>query len=209
MQSESEESPSLNEYNPGEDMTYVPIIIGSPRRGGDTCTLVHEVEKGLSSKNIRSEIFFLNEMTFSGCQACYACKHEGTIRCTRNDDMQSFYDALDQADGLIVATPIYFGGVTGQTKLWLDRLFPIITIDLGTHLPKKIPVSVIYTQNQPDPTFFTGAMNSFEFVFTLLGFEVRNRLIAPDLDAGRKPGVAEYPPLMREAYRIGETLIAE
>ena len=188
---------------------FVPIIIGSPRKGGDTHALAREAEKGLSSRNISSEFFFLNEMAFSGCQACYACKQEDNIHCTRNDDMQSFYDAIDHADGLIIATPIYFGGVTGQTKLWLDRLFPYLSIDLGNHLPSKIPVSVIYTQNQPDPTLFTGAMNTFEYVLRLLGFDMRNRLIAPDLDAGRKPRVSEYPHLMQDAYMIGKTLIAD
>jgi len=190
-------------------MTYVPIIIGSPRKDGDTHTLAKEAERGLSSRNISSEFFFLNEMTFVGCQACYACKQEDSIRCTRNDDMQNFYDAIDHTDGLIVATPIYFGSVTGQTKLWLDRLFPYLSIDLGTHLPKKIPVSVIYTQNQPDSTLFTGAMNTFEYMLQLLGFIMRHRLIAPDLDAGRKPRVTDYPYLMQTAYMMGKTLIAE
>jgi len=190
-------------------MTYVPIIIGSPRKGGDTYTLAQEVEKGLASRNISSEYFFLNEMTFSGCQACYACKQEDNIRCTRSDDMQDFYTAIDHADGLIIASPIYFGGVTGQTKLWLDRLFPYLSMSLGSHLPSKIPVSVIYTQNQPDPTLFTEAMNSFEYMLGILGFNLRKRLIAPDLDAGRKPRVSEYPNLMHNAYLIGETLIAD
>lgn len=190
-------------------MAYVPIIVGSPRKDGDTVTLAKEAERGLISKYGTSEFFYLNEMTFSGCQACYICKQENSIRCTRNDDMQDFYEAIDHADGLIVATPIYFGNVTGQTKLWLDRLFPYLSIDLGNHLPKKLPVSVIYTQNQPDSTLFTGAMDMFEYMLQILGFEKRDRLIAPDLDAGRKPRVSEYPHLMDDAYRLGQTLIAE
>ncbi|MFH0968089.1 MAG: flavodoxin family protein [Methanobacteriota archaeon] len=190
-------------------MTYVPIIIGSPRKGGDTHTLTKEVEKGLSSRGISSEFFFLNEMTFSGCQACYACKQEENIKCTRNDDMQACYDAIDHADGLIIATPIYFGGVTGQTKLWLDRLFPYLSLDLGSHLPFKIPVSAIYTQNQPDTTLFIGAMDSLEYMLGILGFDMRDRLIAPNLDAGRKPRVSEYPDLMQNAYQIGKNLITK
>ena len=190
-------------------MAFVPIIIGSPRKGGDTYVLAQEAEKGLSSRNIASKFFFLNEMTFSGCQACYVCKQEDNIRCTRNDDMQIFYDAIDHADGLVIASPIYFGGVTGQTKLWLDRLFPYLSMSLGSHLPSKIPVSVIYTQNQPDSSLFTGAMDSFEYMLGILGFDMRNRLIAPDLDAGKKPRVSEYPNLMKAAHLIGKTLISD
>ena len=123
--------------------------------------------------------------------------------------MQIFYDAIDHADGLVIASPIYFGGVTGQTKLWLDRLFPYLSMSLGSHLPSKIPVSVIYTQNQPDSSLFTGAMDSFEYMLGILGFDMRNRLIAPDLDAGKKPRVSEYPNLMKAAYLIGKTLISD
>lgn len=209
MPSESGESRYQNGYNRGTSMTYVPIIIGSPRKGGDTHILAKEVEKGLISRDISSEFFFLNDMSFSGCQACYTCKQEKNNRCTIRDEMQVFYDAIDRADGLVVATPIYFGGVTGQTKLWLDRLFPYITMELGSNLPSKIPASVIYTQNQPDPAFFTAAMDSFEYVLRIIGFDTKERLIAPDLDAGRKPRVSTYPNLMHEAYMIGKNLIVE
>jgi multimeric flavodoxin WrbA len=188
-------------------MSDVPIIIGSPRKDGDTLVLAREAEKGLSGSGLSSEFFFLNEMKFSGCQACYACKQEDNIYCTRNDEMQRFYHAIDHATGLIIATPIYFGGVTGQTKLWLDRLFPYISVNLDILLPSRIPVSVIYTQNQPDPSLFTGAMNSFEYMLGVLGFDLRERLIAPDLDAGRKPRVTEYPLLMQSAFMIGKNLV--
>ncbi len=189
-------------------MTFVPIIMGSPRKDGDTSTLAREAERGLSNKEMKTEFFILNEMNFSGCQACYGCKREDNIRCVRNDDMQEIYDTISRADGLIVATPIYFGSVSGQTKLWLDRLFPYLSTDLGSHLPGQIPVSLVYTQNQPDPALFTNAMDSFEYMLHLIGFTIRDRLVAPDLDCGRKPGVREYPHLMQRAYQLGQNLIA-
>lgn len=189
-------------------MTYVPIIIGSPRKSGDSVLLAIEAEKGLHSRGISTEIFYLNFMKFSGCQACYACKQEHNIDCPVDDDMQEIYAALSHSDGIILATPIYFGGVTGQMKLWLDRLFPYIAIDLSNHLPKKIPLSIIYTQNQPDTTLFTGAMDTFEYALRLIGFETKDRLVAGDLDAGRKPGVDTYPDLIKNAYHLGETLIS-
>jgi len=190
-------------------MTFVPIIIGSPRKNGDTKTLAEECKRGLSSRNVTSQFFVLNEMNYSGCQACYGCKKADTIECVRNDDMQLIYDALETADGLIIATPIYFGGVTGQTKLWLDRLFPYLSMELGSNLPKKIPVSCIYTQNQPDATLFTGAMDTFEYMLQLLGFNIIKRLIAPNLDYGTKQPVSEYPGLMQQAYEIGLLLSSE
>jgi multimeric flavodoxin WrbA len=190
-------------------MAFIPIIIGSLRKEGNAHLLAQKTEKDLFSRNISSEYFFLNEIIFSGCQAYYACKQDETIRCIRNDDMQVFYNAIDHADGLIVATPIYFGNISRQTKLWHDRLLPYLSTNLRNHLPSNIPVSFIYTQNQPDISLFTAAMDSFEYMLHLIGFDIQVRLIAPDLDAGRKPMVSEYPHLMHGAYMMSKTLIAK
>lgn len=189
-------------------MMYVPIILGSPRKSGNTAILAQEAGRGLAECNCTSEIFYLNDLTFSGCQACYACKQEDNITCIRNDDMQRLYHAINRADGVILASPIYFGGVTGQTKNWLDRLFPYISMELGSHLHDRIPISCIYTQNQPDISLFTGSMDTFEFALHLIGFSIRKRMIAPDLDTGRKPMVTGNQTLMKQAYEIGKNLIA-
>ncbi|MDD1727928.1 MAG: flavodoxin family protein, partial [Methanospirillum sp.] len=153
------------------------------------------------------EVIMLNDLSITGCQACYACKQEDTIVCPILDDMQRIYQLIEGADGVIVATPIYFGGVTAQTKLWLDRLFPYLTMDLGSHLPRKIPLSCIYTQNQPDASYFTGAMNTFEFALGLIGFSIKNRVIGVDLDTGNKPMATEYPELMKQAWQVGTDLM--
>lgn len=181
--------------------------MGSPRKNGNTLILAREAEKALLSMKIETELFFLNDMVLSGCQACYACKKDNTIRCPRNDEMQKMYTAIDHADGVLVTTPIYFGGVTGQTKIWLDRLFPYMSLDLVSNLPKKIPLSCIYTQNQPDESLFIGAISAFEFALSLIGFDVKEHLIAPDLDIGRKPMVSGNPALLQGAYQIGKKLI--
>jgi len=189
-------------------MVSVPIFIGSPRKG-NTLILAQEAEKALHSKGISTEVIMLNDLSIAGCQACYACKQVDTTVCPIQDDMQRIYQLIEGADGVIVATPIYFGGVTAQTKLWLDRLFPYLTMDLGTLLPRKIPLSCIYTQNQPDASYFTGAMNAFEFALGLIGFSIKNRVIGIDLDTGKKPMVTEYPDLMKQAWQAGFDLIPE
>ena len=74
--------------------------------------------------------------------------------CALKDDMQKIHRLIQESDGLIIATPIYFAGVTAQTKIWLDRLFPYIGMDLSPKLPESKKVSFIFTQNQPDPRLF-------------------------------------------------------
>jgi hypothetical protein len=190
----------------GDDMVSVPIFIGSPRKG-NTLLLALEAEKALRNKGISTEVIMLNDLSIAGCQACYTCKQEGNISCPLQDDMQMVYNLIENADGIIVATPIYFGGVTAQTKLWLDRLFPYLSMDLGSLLPRKIPLACIYTQNQPDPSYFTGAMKAFEFALGLIGFSIRNRVIGYDLDTGIKPMATEYPELMKKSWQAGNDLI--
>jgi len=188
-------------------MTCVPIFIGSPRKG-NTLLLAQEAEKALHNRGFSTEFITLNDLSIAGCQACYACKKKENTACTYQDDMQRIYNLIEDADGVILATPIYFGGVTAQTKIWLDRLFPYLTFDLGSLLPGKIPLSCIYTQNQPDPSYFIGAMNAFEYALGLIGFSVKNRVVGVDLDLGRKPMVTERPDLMEQAYKVGLDLIS-
>ena len=106
---------------------------------------------------------------------------------------------------IIVASPIYFSGVTAQTKAWLDRMFPYISMNLVPKLPKTKKVSFIFTQNQPDARLFESGIRSFMYAVGLSGLTVKDHMIACDLDAGVKPPVTEKKEVMEKAYRIGRT----
>lgn len=121
--------------------------------------------------------------------------------------MQKIHRLIQESDGLIVATPIYFGGVTAQTETWLDRMFPYIGMDLSPKLPAGKRVSFIFTQNQPDARLFEGGMGTFMFAVGLSGLSVKDHLFAYDLDAGIKPPVTEKREFMDRAYGIGRNLL--
>jgi len=188
-------------------MKKVTIFIGSPRKNGSTRILAGEAERGLKERGIETEIVFLNDLKFRGCQACYYCKKNEVAACAVNDDMQAVHLMIQQSDGLIVATPIYFAGVTAQTKAWLDRLFPYIGMDLSPKLPGSKKISFIFTQNQPDARLFETPIRTFMHMTGLTGLSVKDHLIAYDLDAGVKPPVTEKKEFMEKAYRIGNELL--
>jgi multimeric flavodoxin WrbA len=121
--------------------------------------------------------------------------------------MQMIYTAINEADGLIVATPIYFAEVTAQTKTWLDRMFPYINMHVQSLLPKGKTASFIFTQNQNDPTLFTAQINIFMNMLRFIGFEVRDSMIASNLDYGNKPMANEQEIYMTKAYEIGRHLL--
>ena len=187
----------------------VLILIGSPRKNGSTVILAREAERGLNGQGIKTELVFLNDLKMRGCQACYYCKKNNVAECALKDDMQRLHQLMRESDGIIVAAPIYFGDVSAQTKIWLDRLFPFIGMDLGPKMPGKKPISFIFTQNQPDAKLFETPIRTFMHMTGLTGLVAKDQLIACDLDAGYKPPVTEKKVFMDTAYRIGRDLLDE
>jgi len=188
-------------------MSEVVIIFGSPRKNSNTHLLVEQAINGLKDSGTSTEIFYLNEMNIKGCQACYYCKKNNTTECAVKDDMKKIFSSINEADGILVASPIYFGGVTAQTKMWLDRLFPYIDMTVGSILPKGKRASFIFTQNQPDPSLFIDNIKSFKFMLQLIGFDPKDELIAYNLDKGYKPMVSENKDFLKKAYNLGKNLV--
>lgn len=94
-------------------------IVGSPRRKMNTDTLVREALEGAASLGARTETLYPNQMDIRPCQACP--KHPAPNHCFFFDDMQQIYEALENADGIIVGSPIYYGTVSAQLKRVIDR----------------------------------------------------------------------------------------
>ncbi len=197
----------------------VSIIFGSPSKDSNTHILVKEAQRGLKDCGAESEIFFLNDLKIKGCQSCLTCKIKGTTKCAVQDDMQKVYRAMEASDGILVATPIYFGYVTAQTKLWSDRLFPYLgskerieegvkTNVLTGMMPGHKIARFIFTQNQPDRSLFVEPINRFMHMISLVGFDVRGYMLASDLYRGVKPMVTEHKSAMKEAYDLGKNYFA-
>lgn len=182
------------------------ILIGSPRKKGSTATLAAEATKALEAQGVVTTTIFLNDLKMKGCQACYWCKKNDLADCTVQDDMQKIHALMKESDGIIVASPIYFAGVTAQTKLWLDRLFPYIGMNLSPKMPAGKKVSFIFTQNQPDSALFEVPCRTFMQMVSLTGLAIRDHMVGCDLDAGIKYPVEERKDLMGRAYHLGANL---
>lgn len=96
-------------------------LLGSPRKKGNTETLLDQALEGVLEKLPNAEIkkVHLNDMTIVPCQSCGGCLKTGS--CVRNDDMSDIYSDLGDSDILILASPVYFGMVSAQTKAVIDR----------------------------------------------------------------------------------------
>ncbi|MFQ5827357.1 MAG: flavodoxin family protein [Dehalococcoidia bacterium] len=96
-------------------------ICGSPRKGGNTELLLAEALASAASAGADTKLFTVFDKEIKPCDGCGACLRERD--CHIQDDMQPLYTRLQAADGIIVASPVYFWSVTGQVKVILDRLY--------------------------------------------------------------------------------------
>ena len=94
-------------------------FLGSPRKDGNSALLLREAVKGIEETGLKVHIFNLNEMNISPCQSCGECEDTGV--CIFNDDMALIHAAIREASRIILASPIYFFGVSAQVKIMIDR----------------------------------------------------------------------------------------
>ena len=99
----------------------VLMINGSPRQHGCTDTALREVAKTLEKHGIESEIYWIGTKPVQGCMACNQCVKLG--RCVVNDDVNALADRFDEFDGLVIGSPVYYAGASGQVTAFLNRLF--------------------------------------------------------------------------------------
>ena len=95
-------------------------IACSPRRNGNTTRLLLEAMKAAQTEGHTTELVYLSDLNINPCQGCNACSDKGI--CIIKDDTLKLQEKLIQADRVILAAPIFFMGVNGQTKIMIDRM---------------------------------------------------------------------------------------
>ena len=113
-------------------MAKVIIINGSPRADQCTATALKEMIKVFKKEGVETELIHIGNKAVRGCMACgYCSAHNG---CVFNDIVNEVNAKLEQADGLVVGSPVYYGSPNGNLLSFLDRLF------YSTHFSKHMKV---------------------------------------------------------------------
>lgn len=102
-------------------MSKVLLINGSPNEFGCTYTALNEISTVLNKNGVDTDLLYLGKKPIAGCIACGKCS--GTGRCVFDDKVNEVLDRLDEYSGIIVGSPVYYAGPTGQLCAFLDRLF--------------------------------------------------------------------------------------
>ena len=97
------------------------LINGSPHPNGCTYTALSVVAKELENNGIEAEIVHVGHKDIHGCIACGKCRETG--KCVFNDVVNEVVPKFEQADALVIGSPVYFAGVAGTMHSFLDRLF--------------------------------------------------------------------------------------
>ncbi|BBB90882.1 MAG TPA: flavodoxin family protein [Methylomusa anaerophila] len=128
-------------------------VNGSPRKNWNTATLLNKALEGAASRGAETELIHLHDLNYKGCISCFACKTKGGQsygKCPIQDDLPPIFKKVEEADAIILGSPIYFGRVTGEMASFLDRLlfqYCVYSNSPQSLFPKKINSGFIYTMN--------------------------------------------------------------
>ena len=100
----------------------IVAINGSPRKNGNTAQVLETVRREVEASGVEFEVFQPGPDVRT-CMACYHCLDTGSLRCVRDDDgVNDIIDACVRADGILLASPVYHGGMAGGMKCVVDRM---------------------------------------------------------------------------------------
>jgi len=124
----------------------VLAINGSPRENGNTAQAIQILLKELQSEGIETELVTIGQKSIHGCISCFKCAETKDGRCAAfNDTVNELLPKMVEADGIVLGSPVYFCGINGTIKSFLDRAFFVSWINGGL-LRLKIGASVVATR---------------------------------------------------------------
>jgi multimeric flavodoxin WrbA len=179
-------------------------ISGSPRRSGNTDSLLDKALEGALAGGAFVEKIFLNDLVFKPCQACGKCHGKGA--CGVRDDMAGIYKKIERADAVIVASPIYFGTVTAQLKAMIDRFHGVWVaknvLKLRRRDKKRRKGYFLSAAGASGKKYFVDARKIVRNFFATTDVEYSGELFCGGLD--NKGGILSDEKAMKKALMIGK-----
>ena len=120
-------------------MMKVLLINGSPRPDGNTTIALDEMTRVFKEQGIETEVMQVGNKAIRGCIACGACAKAG--KCVFDDDVNKAAAILREADGLVIASPVYYASANGTMISFLDRLFQSAKFDKTMKVGASVAVA--------------------------------------------------------------------
>jgi multimeric flavodoxin WrbA len=174
-------------------------IAGSPRRGGNSETILDEVLRGATESGATTTKVVLAEKDIKPCKACDACARSRI--CIQKDDMAAIVEKMEESKVWVLATPVYWWGPTAQMKAWIDRWYS---------LPRDIFKGrriILAVSSGGGPEYSGLMVKTFGEIFTYL--DVEQYAVLQAQGSKSKTSARGEVSLMKEAYAVGFEAVKE
>lgn len=185
------------------------ILTGSPRKNGNTDILTAAVIERLQNNKVMVQQQRLADMDIHPCLGCGGCEKEGN--CVINDDMQALYPRIINADRIIIASPIYFYGLTAQTKACIDRCQALwsrkylLKQQISPNKGRKGYLACVAATR--GERVFEGARLCARYVFDAMDVSYAGDLFYPGVDA--KGAISKHPDFTKKLDTFIQMLLKE
>ncbi len=181
----------------------IRILKGSPRKRGNSSILADRVAAGASEAGAAVESFDLQGMDIRPCDGCDYCQGSGD--CVIADDMQTLYPKLREANGIVIASPIYWCTVNAQVKAVIDRWYALERATEGALAGKQFGIALSYGDVDP---YTSGAINAIRMFQDICRYE-KAELVGFVYGSADQAGEIEaQAEVMQRAYALGQRLAA-
>jgi multimeric flavodoxin WrbA len=186
-------------------------VAGSPRRGGNSDALLEQAIAGATHAGAEVELVVLSGLKVAPCIGCERCFADG--RCAVKDAYQALYDKALEADGFILASPVYFTNVSGWTKAFIDRFQCLWALRFVLKQPVPLPVggqkrrAIFLATAGSASTRFDCTFSTVRALFSTLDATWVGSVCVNNID--EKGAVSGHPELLQEAHLLGAKLVTE
>jgi len=178
-------------------LAKIIVLVGSVRKAGNTELLANSFANGARENNV-VEIISVADYKTNPCIGCNSCFTRKDNRCFQKDDMDYIYDRLLETDMLVLASPVYFYGISAQLKAIIDRI----------HTPmrnrfeiKKLALLLVGAASLPE--LFEPIKMQYQLVLNYFGLENAGMILVRDV---KEKGDIIGNPALDEAYRLGKSI---
>lgn len=176
----------------------IVVLSGSMRRGGNTDILVHSFVKG-AEKNNNIEVLSVADLKVNPCIGCNSCFDREDNSCFQKDDMNIVYERLAKADMIVIASPVYFYGISAELKAIVDRLH---TPFRNTFKVKKLALLLVAAATIP--TVFDAIEVQYKLILDFFKLEDAGKVMVSGV---KDKGDINNNKALEEAYNLGLSLL--
>jgi multimeric flavodoxin WrbA len=189
---------------PRQRQPTVLVVLGSPRKRGNSALLAAQIASGAKRAGATIRTVFLQALQIQPCRGCWQCRKAGSTGCAIQDEMQPVYRQMVAADAWVIASPVYWFTVSAQTKLWMDRCLALPAYGKDPFAGKRIAIALTYGGQDPFDSGGVNALRTFQDAYRYTGSALVGMVYGSALEIGE---IRKNRAVMKAARDLGKELV--